>query len=817
MKNQLLLSIIILVAGGCQAASGGTAVASEISAPSITETRTAAATSTTGSQATPSPQGEALIPFIVDLSQPFSDIPLTEWTPETYGGMAYSLPLSQSSVSNPHVIDGLTAAERAFLWKNGFVVIHSQEKQFSSLKWSVGGGQPYFLTVDAAYHALHVDFDNILKTLEKEYLRPRMLAVLNSTLSELLAHAGEWKDTPLEAEGTLSVAYISVAVKLFDPEFTADPSVAEIVDQQVQEIMTGGEWKSSVSIPEFIDDYGAYKPVGHYAGDPDLENYFRGMTWLGRIHFLLADKSRVPLIITLALRRAELEGGSAALAWGNIHRILDFIVGPSDDAGPLEYAALMDKVYGDRQTYAGLADDSLWREFLSRGDELPAPQINSLLVLSTKDMESEKGWRFMGQRFTIDAYIFQNLISDRVPDRRLPTGLDVMAVFGSATARSALTEFGLDDYDNYDEQFAMLEKSVQDQPVAQWTNRFYTSWLYSFFPLLGPKGTAFPPFMNTAAWGYKEMNSGLGSWAELKHDTILYTKMPEGAGGGGPPSSGPAPAYVEPDPNSFYRMAYTARSLYAGLMSMDVGVESGGSTDVPLYYLLEAMADLGEQLEGFGNVAVKEIRGEPLEDSDLYGIWGCLGWVECNTSSTGGDSRKPETPPVPVVAAVAGYTDLTTSILLEVGVGFVDRIFVVVPLEGKLQIAQGGVFTYYEFVQPRDNRLTDQEWRDKLLSASPPALPKWAPRFVFMGGTSTLWTVFRLGDVYMVTEEGDQLRVWENPTTSSAVLFRLPVGSYVTIIDGPVQADGYTWWKIEDFDTGRTGWIWEKQEWYVQV
>ena len=80
-----------------------------------------------------------------------------------------------------------------------------------------------------------------------------------------------------------------------------------------------------------------------------------------------------------------------------------------------------------------------------------------------------------------------------------------------------------------------------------------------------PKGVAFPAFMQTPAWRYKEINSMLSSWAELKHDTILYAKMPEGLGGGGPPTSAPAPAYVEPNPNLYYRLAFAARSMYDGL------------------------------------------------------------------------------------------------------------------------------------------------------------------------------------------------------------------------------------------------------------
>ena len=97
-----------------------------------------------------------------------------------------------------------------------------------------------------------------------------------------------------------------------------------------------------------------------------------------------------------------------------MHEILTFVIGPSDDAGPLEYAALMDQIYGSEATIQDLADDALWQNFLASSDQLPAPQINSLFVISTVDLTSEKGWRFMGQRFTLDGLIFQNLIFDRV-------------------------------------------------------------------------------------------------------------------------------------------------------------------------------------------------------------------------------------------------------------------------------------------------------------------------------------------------------------------------------------------------------------------
>jgi len=824
MKTRWIFALTILFLGGCRSA-GSPAITPTGGSPSLSaaqkasadpsQTPTAAAPAET---ATYDPESGELAPFRLDLSKPFSDVTLTEWTPGTYGGMTYSLPLDESAYANPKIIAGLTAAERAYLAQYGFVIIHSREKQFADIRQSVSGGQPYFLTVDAAYHALHQNFDDLLKAAERSYLKPRMQAVLDATLQEILSQSGAWAGTGLETDGLLAIAYLSVARKLFDPAFDADPSVRDLVDRQIALILAQGGWGNSPIDPSFADDYGAYKPVGHYAGDPDLENYFRGMTWLGRMHFQYEDKSLLPLIVTLALRRAQLDGEPAAEAWAEMYRVLDFIVGPSDDMGPPEYAALMDAVYGGGQTYTMLEDPARTKDFFSRGDELPPPQINSMLVSSTKDISTEKGWRFMGQRFTIDAFVFQNLIHDRVPERKLPTGLDVMAVFGSSAARSALTEFRLDEYDLYDEQFAKMARAVQSPPQAEWTNRFYTAWLYSFFPLLGPKGEGFPPFMNTEAWGYKEMNSGLGSWAELKHDTVLYAKMPEAAGGGGPPGSGPAPAYVEPNPNAFYRMAYAARSLARGFEGLPFENTSQNYRDPDIDTLLMEMGQLGEQFELLGEIAVKEINGQPVGD-DYWTIWGCLGRLECSTIESPYQPDHDDPPEVPVIAAVAGYTDNIESVVLEVGVGYVDRIYVVVPLEGGWYVAQGGVFSYYEFKQPRDNRLTDEEWRAKLDSAPPPALPAWASKFVLTGGKPAQWTIFRVGDWYQVTEEGDGVNLREGPSKAAAVRCQMETGTYVNLIDGPVEAEGYTWWKIDaSFSRcGGEGWIMENQDWYVRV
>ena len=218
-----------------------------------------------------------------------------------------------------------------------------------------------------------------------------------------------------------------------------------------------------------------------------------------------------------------------------------------------------------------LADEALWQQFLERAGELPAPKINSTFAVSTQQMDTERGWRFLGQRFTLDAYIIQNLLFDKVgtmDKRRLtPSGLDVMAALGSQSALQVLDDTGETDYLNYTQQMTKMQQAVSAQSETEWLNNFYNGWLYAFDAQLSAKDERFPPAMRTSAWGYRDLNTALGSWAELKRDTTLYTKMPEPAAGGGPPTSGPAPAYVEPNPPVFYRLAYISHALRDGLIA----------------------------------------------------------------------------------------------------------------------------------------------------------------------------------------------------------------------------------------------------------
>ena len=75
-------------------------------------------------------------------------------------------------------------------------------------------------------------------------------------------------------------------------------------------------------------------------------------------------------------------------------------------------------------------------------------------------------------------------------------------------------------------------QAVATRPAEQWGSTVYDAWLYALQPMFAPHGTAFPDYMRSDAWAAKDLQSGLGSYTELKHDTILFAKQLVAEAGG---------------------------------------------------------------------------------------------------------------------------------------------------------------------------------------------------------------------------------------------------------------------------------------------
>ncbi|MBQ6129982.1 MAG: DUF3160 domain-containing protein [Lachnospiraceae bacterium] len=619
-------------------------------------------------------------------------------------------------MSNVINIDEYEYHDKAMLDKlknNGFVVAYDAGREFFEIYEDNRYLQvPSFVTVDSMMHTYHVYFSYLMRRIEKEHLYDELKDLTDNMLEEsydqyLELEGSEWEEAALR-----NVTFFSVATVLLDD---SAPIPTEVMDKVKEEygLVMSAQGVVISSLTGDYEDYSQYKPRGYYEGDEVLEKYFRAMMWYGRRQFTQKDEDldRSALLITLALDKGNYE------KWSSIYAVTSFFAGASDDLGYCEYMPVIGKVYGESvETSDLVGDDAKWRKFHKLTAKLRAPRINSIPIEDTEENKDEDnvipGYRFMGQRFTIDATIMQELVYRRVGEfedtdkRYLPDLLDVPAALGSDEAYSILKDMGVTKYKNYDRNMDNMRKEFINDDSSIWNASLYAGWLNTLRPLLEEKGKGYPFFMQNKEWTKKNLETFAGSFTELKHDTVLYSKQMMAEMGGGWEEDKDFRGYVEPEPLVYLRFENLARNTANGLK--ELGYLSGDDE-----VNLEKLADLASKLK---EISLKELKDETLDD-DEYELIEIYGgeiehfWYDAMKGRTGDEYPSTEQFPAALVVDVA--TDPNGSVL-EMGTGDPSVLFVIVPVEGKLRIARGAVFDFYQFEQPISERMTDSEWRKKL-------------------------------------------------------------------------------------------------------
>jgi hypothetical protein len=235
--------------------------------------------------------------------------------------------------------------------------------------------------------------------------------------------------------------------------------------------------------------------------------------------------------------------------------------------------------------------------------------------------------------------------------------------------------------------------------------------------------------MNTEAWRLRELQTGLGSWAELKHATVLYVAQPMGGLGGGGEFVADTTNYIEPNPLVFSRVAVISASVVQGLDARQIGLYDVTSGEPPAGSKLirDAFSQLSLLSARLADMANRHLWGIPLTDDEQiflkynFGseLWSIRYLAELALA------EPPEM--AAIVTDVASNPDAGT--VLQVGTGYVDYIYVITDSPQGLQLTRGAVYSYYEFVNDINNRLTDETWREMVQSGDVPPRPTWVGGF----------------------------------------------------------------------------------------
>jgi hypothetical protein len=248
----------------------------------------------------------------------------------------------------------------------------------------------------------------------------------------------------------------------------------------------------------------------------------------------------------------------------------------------------------------------------------------------------------------------------------------------------------------------------------------------------------------------------------------------------------------------------------------------GGERDEPssLAFSLDGMRSLATHYQKLGDLADKELVGLPLDQEDYALVQAPLGPYESLVESSRhfsvlGGGRAVDMPLVPAVTPLA----LAADQLLHIGVGLVDRIYVVVAIDGSLHVAQGGVYSYYEFTQPSIEPLDNLRWYQVIQAKPEFPLPAWSSGYILLEGIPVNVLALRAGDVYRITSAGGRLNLRASHSLATQVVVQLQAGDYVKILKGPVAAQNYTWWKVltMNTETPLEGWVVENPEWFERA
>jgi hypothetical protein len=594
---------------------------------------------------------------------------------------------------------------------------------------------PLLVTTDSVLHALHRSFDTMLMQLETNFLSAR----LDVLLSEI---HNKWQ--PLEGDEDLVNAakdvdvYISVARTLLggvdvstqgsDNQAEAD-RLLDLIEQE--QFVTSAIFDRPRKM-----DFSQMKPRGHYTQSEELTRYFKAMMWLGRVDFRPVDQSQEDLSQTLEFVRRQflaavymselLDATEAKSAWTDMNDLIRAMIGRRDSMGPPEMSSFLDLYsMGSVQDAAQGDPDALMDRLLTSG--LGAQRIRSHWIEtnphSTEMAALPVSYLVLGQRFTVDSHVFSNVVYDSIEyegqkvQRVLPWPLDAIFALGN-DAVAPLLKDELEKYP-YHQSLALMRWYTDGYDEEFWGESLYNTWL-SALRGMNPSNQDFgalPETLRTEQWQRKVIHTQLTSWAELRHDTLLYAKQ---SYTGGVACEYPA-VYVEPYPLVYGRIAAFAQN-FADRLEQIPG-------DNGLTWMISHLKRTNELMIQLQIIAQKELDHEEFTDEEVEFLKtlidadpGCgdpvySGWYKDLYFMSDDISKEDQ-----IIADVhtnPNQGPLPGPNVLHVGTGDVFALILTIDTCDGPMTFVGPVQGYHEVDVPEIKRLTDEEWQEQYKAEAP--------------------------------------------------------------------------------------------------
>ena len=611
------------------------------------------------------------------------------------------------------------------LGKNGFAIVPGKKIQlfhvYEKNDYSVF---PSFVTTDLYLQLFHLYFDSVVKDIEEEKL-DSLVTLLCKTMydqTKLLVETSPSKE--IKTANAFNQAYFAVALSLLTGErpLAVAPNYEQMVNDAIQKVIRAEDaFSPFLGYTGIKYNYSLFRPRGHYSRNEQVQRYFRAMMWLQNVHFG-TDKPQ-QLSCALAMADVVCNNPQALNAYQQVFEPMDFIFGKADNI-------TITQVYEEMKK-TGLPTDKLLKN--KKALKKLRAQIELLGEQQTRirpkfELTSHCKINFMPQRYMPDSEVLNEMIDAKnTPTKRgTPSSLDVFAAMGTLAAEQILLG-NMHMAEQWEEFIPTLEAMKRRMKEINWNETVATHWLSSLKEMTDT-ATNYPYFMQGEAWRLKDLNTALASYAELKHDAILYAKQPMAAecGAFGPPDP-ILKGYVEPNVKFWKRAIETCMAFENILKKYGLMTEKATSTTEQLI----------EQAKFLLQVSEKELAGKTLSDTE-YSQIKIIGSTFENISLNlarekdqyldGWDNVEGANKEISIVADIFTANGLNNpkKSTLYTAIGPAYEIYAIVEIEGNLYLTRGAVFSYREFERPLgDQRLTDEEWQQYIKSHPNYGIPSW--------------------------------------------------------------------------------------------
>lgn len=632
------------------------------------------------------------------------------------------------------------------------------------------------ITPDLVLHAWHRGFSRTLEYIEQRRLHEVLDTFLTGTLARVrdlrAAATGPAKDRLAWTEARFAAAWVLLgppappdqgppaaddqqdpdhpaAAKKAPPEISYEATVArrlaearkdlpadagDALAKEIALVLAATGMEKSPLFGSYSPgkpaDYSQFKPRSHYTKNATLGGYFRAMMFLGRTSYELTGPEAVgdATLAAIAMAQTPSNGNSPLTAWQELMEITGFFAGQSDDITYTEYQTWLTAALGSAalDPAAAISPETTGKLTAALAQLRPPRIVSSPHEdLKTTPESDPPSFRICGQRFSWDAEIL-DCMTRGAPDKMpsTPTAAMIAAAFGDAYAEAVARKFVATNpvhAAELDTRLPQIRKELEGVTDDAWFGSMAAKQLHVIFTLARPRTANFPAFMTGETFRAKNLESMLGSYTELKHDTVLYTKQVYAEMGEGGESDKLPPVVkgmVQPDVpfwREMERLAVFAADGFARHKLLPDGDEN-----------FSRFRNFASDIGKFRQIAEKHVAGTPLTTAE---------WEIIRTTDLSYMSRPlvPYDEPKPGDGKCALVTDVLTdanagTILCEA----LGRPYVMIAMVGGKdgnRLVAGLAYNHFEFSQPlARGRLTDEEWQAKTYVKAPklPAKTSWS-------------------------------------------------------------------------------------------